>query len=91
MLLYIISFTDTVCKGMLMVSEFSHLMMLHFSFCLFNGLTLFFLTGEKPFACAVCDMRFIQRYHLERHSLTHTGASHSLYLDVFYRMVMEQW
>ena len=28
--------------------------------------------GEKPFACAICDMRFIQRYHLERHSLTHT-------------------
>lgn len=30
-------------------------------------------SGEKPFACAICDMRFIQRYHLERHSLTHTG------------------
>lgn len=29
--------------------------------------------GEKPYACAVCDMRFIQRYHLERHSLIHTG------------------
>lgn len=40
-----------------------------------------FLTGEKPFACAVCDMRFIQRYHLERHSLTHTGTTSStLYL-----------
>ncbi|KAJ8258236.1 hypothetical protein GJAV_G00194660 [Gymnothorax javanicus] len=29
--------------------------------------------GEKPFACDVCDMRFIQRYHLERHKRVHTG------------------
>lgn len=29
--------------------------------------------GEKPYACGICDMRFIQRYHLERHSLIHTG------------------
>lgn len=29
--------------------------------------------GVKPYACAMCDMRFIQRNHLERHSLTHTG------------------
>ena len=29
--------------------------------------------GVKPYACSMCDMRFIQRYHLERHSLTHTG------------------
>lgn len=38
------------------------------------------IVGEKPFACAICDMRFIQRYHLERHSLTHTGTptSHQL-------------
>uniref|UniRef100_H3CLQ7 C2H2-type domain-containing protein n=1 Tax=Tetraodon nigroviridis TaxID=99883 RepID=H3CLQ7_TETNG len=27
----------------------------------------------KPFACTMCDMRFSQRYHLARHSLTHTG------------------
>lgn len=29
--------------------------------------------GVKPYACTMCDMRFIQRYQLERHSLTHTG------------------
>lgn len=29
--------------------------------------------GVKPFACSMCDMRFFQRYHLERHKLTHTG------------------
>lgn len=30
-------------------------------------------SGVKPYACTMCDMRFIQRYQLERHSLTHTG------------------
>lgn len=29
--------------------------------------------GVKPYACSMCDMRFFQRYHLARHSLTHTG------------------
>ncbi|XP_061114204.1 zinc finger protein 271-like isoform X3 [Conger conger] len=29
--------------------------------------------GEKPFGCDVCDMRFIQRYHLERHKRVHSG------------------
>lgn len=29
--------------------------------------------GEKPFACDVCDMRFIQRYHLDRHKRVHSG------------------
>ncbi|GAA6077743.1 gastrula zinc finger protein XlCGF58.1 isoform X16, partial [Tachysurus ichikawai] len=28
---------------------------------------------EKPFACDMCDMRFIQRYHLERHKRVHSG------------------
>ena len=31
------------------------------------------LSGEKPFACDMCDMRFIQRYHLERHKRVHSG------------------
>lgn len=31
------------------------------------------LVGEKPFACDMCDMRFIQRYHLERHKRVHSG------------------
>lgn len=30
-------------------------------------------SGVKPYACSMCDMRFFQRYHLQRHSLTHTG------------------
>ncbi|KAI1892290.1 hypothetical protein AGOR_G00131820 [Albula goreensis] len=29
--------------------------------------------GEKPFGCDVCDMRFTQRYHLERHKRIHSG------------------
>lgn len=29
--------------------------------------------GEKPFGCDMCDMRFIQRYHLERHKRVHSG------------------
>ena len=29
--------------------------------------------GVKPYACSMCDMRFFHRYHLQRHSLTHTG------------------
>lgn len=29
--------------------------------------------GEKPFECDVCDMRFIQKYHLERHKRVHSG------------------
>lgn len=33
----------------------------------------FSLLGEKPFACDMCDMRFIQRYHLERHKRVHSG------------------
>ena len=31
--------------------------------------------GVKPYACTMCDRRFFQRYHLQRHSLTHTGMS----------------
>lgn len=30
-------------------------------------------TGEKPYACDACDMRFIQRYHLDRHKRVHSG------------------
>ena len=29
--------------------------------------------GEKPFECDICDMRFIQKYHLERHKRVHSG------------------
>lgn len=29
--------------------------------------------GEKPYACDACDMRFIQRYHLDRHKRVHSG------------------
>lgn len=31
------------------------------------------IPGEKPFECDMCDMRFIQKYHLERHKRVHSG------------------
>lgn len=31
------------------------------------------ISGEKPFECDMCDMRFIQKYHLERHKRVHSG------------------
>ncbi|KAL4655570.1 zinc finger protein 2-like isoform X1 [Arapaima gigas] len=30
-------------------------------------------SGEKPFPCDICDMRFTQRYHLARHKRIHSG------------------
>lgn len=32
-----------------------------------------FFAGEKPFQCNQCDMRFIQKYLLQRHEKIHTG------------------
>ena len=32
-----------------------------------------FPPGEKPFRCEECGMRFIQKYHMERHKRTHSG------------------
>ncbi len=34
---------------------------------------IFFFAGEKPFQCNQCDMRFIQKYLLQRHEKIHTG------------------
>lgn len=31
------------------------------------------IPGEKPFQCSQCDMRFIQKYLLQRHEKIHTG------------------
>lgn len=40
-----------------------------------GALMLFVLQipGEKPFHCSQCDMRFIQKYLLQRHEKIHTG------------------
>ncbi len=38
-----------------------------------NMCTSVCILGEKPFGCDMCDMRFIQRYHLERHKRVHSG------------------
>ena len=33
----------------------------------------YIVQGEKPFQCSQCDMRFIQKYLLQRHEKIHTG------------------
>ncbi|KAB1269510.1 Zinc finger protein 740 [Camelus dromedarius] len=47
--------------------------------------------GEKPFECDICDMRFIQKYHLERHKRVHSGEKpyqcercHQLILEIVF-------
>ncbi|XP_063808170.1 zinc finger protein 740 isoform X2 [Pseudophryne corroboree] len=34
---------------------------------------MFTSTGERPYECDMCDMKFIQKYHLERHKRVHSG------------------
>lgn len=38
-----------------------------------SNCVLWMSLGEKPYACDSCDMRFIQRYHLDRHKRVHSG------------------
>ncbi|NXT20966.1 ZN740 protein, partial [Syrrhaptes paradoxus] len=47
-----------------------HTQFLQFSF---HGIFFSLLICEKPFECNMCDMRFIQKYHLERHKRVHSG------------------
>lgn len=38
----------------------------------------YIVQGEKPFQCSQCDMRFIQKYLLQRHEKIHTGEYSAL-------------
>lgn len=40
----------------------------------FKYVCVFQTLGEKPFQCSQCDMRFIQKYLLQRHEKIHTGG-----------------
>lgn len=37
-----------------------------------NFLFLLF-TGERPFACSICDKRFTQKSNVDKHQLTHAS------------------
>lgn len=32
-----------------------------------------YVVGERPFECDMCDMKFVQKYHLDRHRRVHSG------------------
>lgn len=34
---------------------------------------VFINAGERPFECDMCDMKFVQKYHLDRHKRVHSG------------------
>ncbi|XP_044142204.1 zinc finger protein 740 [Bufo gargarizans] len=34
---------------------------------------VFINPGERPFECDMCDMKFVQKYHLDRHKRVHSG------------------
>ncbi|MEE6472132.1 hypothetical protein FKM82_009489 [Ascaphus truei] len=38
-----------------------------------SSVFLLVLTGERPFECDMCEMKFIQKYHLDRHKRVHSG------------------
>lgn len=43
--------------------------------------------GEKPFQCSQCDMRFIQKYLLQRHEKIHTGERRMNTISVYYDFI----
>lgn len=60
-------------------------------FCIF--LHIIQTLGEKPFQCSQCDMRFIQKYLLQRHEKIHTGEwrMQSVFTGIFIYHFSLKW